>query len=112
MRGMHHVRRALCLLLLCAASPALAQTHPLDPLTASEIQTAAKVIRAAPQFPANGRFATLVLKEPAKADVLAFRPGAAVARQAFAIIHDRAHNRAFEAVADVNASTQVSWTEV
>jgi primary-amine oxidase len=111
MRGMHQFRRVV-VLLLCSAIPAFAQQHPLDPLTAAEIQAAAKVVRGAPQFPAGGKFATLVLKEPAKADVLAFRPGAAVARQAFAIVLDRAHNRAFEAVADVKASSLVSWREV
>jgi len=102
-------------LVVCAslAVPALARAqHPLDPLSKEEIQTAAKVIRAAPQFPENGKFATLVLKEPAKADVLAFRPGSAVARQAFAIILDRRHNRTFEAVVDLKASSLLSWTEI
>ena len=111
MLGMLQLRRA-CLLLLCTAVPALAQQHPLDPLTAAEIRTAARVIRAAPGFPEHGKFATLVLKEPAKADVLAFAPGAPVAREAFAIILDRIHNRTFEAVVDVKASTLVSWREV
>ena len=111
MRRMHQLHRAF-LLVLCAAATATAQTHPLDPLSAAEIQVAAKMIRAAPQFPAGGKFATLVLKEPAKADVLAVRPGGTVVRQAFAIVLDRAHNRAFEAVADVAAPSLVSWREV
>jgi len=107
------LKRLLAVLPLCAclASPALAQ-HPLDPLSAAEIEAAAGVISAAPGFPAGGKFATLVLKEPAKADVLAYTPGAALARQAFATILDRTHSRTFEAVVDVRARRLVSWTEV
>jgi len=111
MQAMHQFRRVL-LLVLCTAVPSQAQPHPLDPLSAAEIETAAKVIRAAPQFPEHGKFATLVLKEPAKADVLAFTPGASFTRQAFAIILDRLHNRTFEAVVDLNAAALVSWRAV
>lgn len=108
---MHRLLSLLFLPLACATA-ARAQTHPLDPLTAAEIETAAKAVSAAPQFPAGGRFATLVLKEPPKSEVLAFKAGAPVARQAFAIVLDRRHNRTFEAVADVTTARLVSWTEV
>jgi primary-amine oxidase len=111
MRRMHQLRR-VTLMLLLAAAPAWAQTHPLDPLSRDEITSAAKVIRAAPQFPPAGKFASLVLKEPAKADVLAFRPGTALTRQALAIVLDRLHNRAFEAVVDLTPSRLASWAEV
>ena len=106
-------KRVFAFLLVCAcpALPALAQ-HPLDPLSAAEIEAAAAVVAAAPGFPEGGKFATLVLKEPAKADVLAFTAGATAARQAFAIVLDRTHSRTFEAVADVRARRLVSWTEV
>src|SRR5688500_16985956 len=86
--------------------------HPLDPLTAAEIDAAAEAVRRAPQFPADGLFATLVLKEPAKSQVLAFTPGAPFARQAFAVILDRKGNRTFEAVVDLPAAGVASWTEI
>src|SRR5436190_7758480 len=106
-------RRLAVLLTVClgVASTARAQ-HPLDPLSSAEIEAAAAVVSAAPGFPEGGKFATLVLKEPAKADVVAYAPGASVARQAFAIVLDRKHNRTFEAVADVNSRRLVSWTEI
>ena len=94
-----------------AAAAAPAQ-HPLDSLSAGEIETAAKALAAAPQFPGEGRFATIVLKEPAKSEVLAFTAGAPITRQAFAVILDRKRNRTFEAVVDVKAPRVVSWTEV
>jgi primary-amine oxidase len=122
---MNLLHRASFMLLVCAvfvvmpaqaaqtaAPPASVQPHPLDPLTASEIDVAAKAVMAAPQFPADGKFATIVLEEPAKATVLAHTPGAAFDRQAFAVILDRRRNRTFEAVVDVKGSRILSWTEI
>ena len=70
----------------------VASAHPLDALSAQEIEVAAKLIRGAPQFPGTGMFSTIVLKEPLKADVLAYTPGAKFARQAFSIVLDRRAN--------------------
>jgi primary-amine oxidase len=86
--------------------------HPLDPLTSAEIDAAAKVMRAAPGFPADGAFSTIVLQEPAKSEVLAFTPGATFTRQAFGIVVDRRGNKTFETVVDLKALQLVSWTEV
>src|SRR5688572_2302964 len=90
-------RRSLVLLIvLClpslittpsaATAPSIqAATHPLDPLTSDEISAAAKIIRSYKeggwQFPDDALFASLVLKEPAKSDVLAFKAGASFPRQ-------------------------------
>lgn len=86
--------------------------HPLDPLSAEEIALAAKLISAAPQFPAGAKFAMLVLKEPPKTAVVAATPGALIPRHAFAVILDRQRNRTFEAVADLTDSRVASWIEV
>jgi len=93
-------------------APPVQIQHPLDPLTAAEIETAAKVLTAAPQFPAEAQFATIVLKEPPKSEVLSYTPGTPITRQAFAVILDRKRNRAFEAVVDVKAPRVVSWIDV
>jgi primary-amine oxidase len=93
-------------------APAVQVQHPLDPLTPGEIEAAAKVLAASPQFPEAAQFATIVLKEPAKSDVLAFAPGTPIARQAFAVILDRKRNRTFEAVVDVKEPRILTWTEV
>src|SRR5215204_4492508 len=114
MRRMMSAPRPWFALLVCLAvtAPAHAQQHPLDPLNNIEIETAARILTAAPQFPAGGKFATIVLKEPAKAAVLAFTPGSAVAREALGIILDRAGNRTFEGVVDVSAAKLSSWRQV
>ena len=96
-----------------AAQPTRASDpHPLDPLSAAEIEAAATVVRGAPQFVADSLFSTIQLDEPPKADVLAFKPGSPIVRRAFAIVIDRRGNRTFEATVDLNASRLVSWKEV
>lgn len=99
--------------LLLAAVPLAGQArHPLDPLTAEEIAAAAGVLRASPQFPRGAVFSTIVLREPDKPAVLAFTPGAPVARQAFAVVLDRRGSRAFEAEVDLGTRRLASWREV
>jgi primary-amine oxidase len=95
-----------------APAAAKADPHPLDPLTNAEIDAAAKILRGAPQFPASGVFSTIVLNEPAKAEVLAFKPGLPINRQAFSIVLDRPANKTFEAVVDLGKSAIASWNEV
>ena len=103
---------ALLLAFQVAQAPVPVQQHPLDPLTEAEINAAAKVLSAAPEFPADALFATIVLKEPAKTDVLRYTPGQPIVRQAFAVMLDRRRNRTFEAVVDLQTSRVASWTEV
>lgn len=92
---------------------ASAQTqHPLDPLTAEEIKTAVRALRGASQFPADAFFSTVVLKEPAKQEVLSHTPGAQVSRQAFAVVLDRKGNRTYESVVDLKTERVLSWNQV
>jgi primary-amine oxidase len=107
-------------LLLCSctvskpqdAAAATALPYPLDPLTSSEIEIAAKALRTYPEFPAGAMFSTIVLNEPAKSDVLKFKPGDSFSRQAFSVILDRKGNRTFEALVDIKAANVTAWNEV
>ena len=101
----------LILFALAAQSVMGQARHPLDSLTAEEIKVAAKVVNASPQFPEGALFSTIVLKEPSKAEVLNFKPGAQFSRQAFAVILDRKHNRTFEAVVDLKQERVGAWQE-
>ena len=58
------------------------------------------------RFPAEGLFSTIVLNEPPKSEVLAFKPGAPMTRQAFSIVLDRRGNKTFEAVVDLDAKSR------
>jgi primary-amine oxidase len=88
------------------------QTHPLDPLTAAEIENAASVLRDSKGFPKTALFSTIQLNEPAKDVVMRFVPGSKVRREAFAIILDREGNRTFEAVIDLGGKSITSWKEI
>jgi primary-amine oxidase len=86
-------------------------SSPVDPLTADEITTAFQVIQSSPQFPPGAFFPLVTLKEPSKAEVLAFSKGQLFRRQAFANVFDRTKNRLYEAVVDLRAHTLISWVE-
>lgn len=87
-------------------------THPLDPLSREEIAATVEVLKASGKTSDASRYATLMLREPAKAEVLAFKPGNAFRREATAIIYERAANKTFEAVVDLNNKSLASWKEV
>jgi primary-amine oxidase len=96
-------------LALLWAVAAWAAPHPLAPLTAAEIRDAVRIFRASGHAPSTARFHFISLQEPPKDAVL---KRAAVPRQAFAVIYDRATNKTGEAVADLAAGKLASWKEV
>ncbi|MDQ3806228.1 MAG: primary-amine oxidase [Acidobacteriota bacterium] len=87
-------------------------THPLDPLGEDEIKSAVAVLRAAPNFPKQALFSTVVLHEPPKAEVLAFKPGAKFRREAAAVVLDQEKSQTFEAVVDLRGARILSWQEI
>jgi primary-amine oxidase len=86
--------------------------HPLDPLDASEIAGAVKLLQTVPNFPRIALYSTVQLNEPPKNEVLNFKSGATFRREAFAIILDREANKTYEAVVDLRAGKVVSWKEI
>ena len=103
--------RAIALgLLLCDF--ATAAKHPLDPLTKEEIEATVAVLRAGGQITAESRLPVIVLNEPPKSEVLNYKPGELMRREAFVIAYDRASNRTSEAIVDLNSRRVVSWKGV
>jgi primary-amine oxidase len=86
--------------------------HPLDPLTAAELERAAEIVRAAPGFTPTTRFVTIALAEPPKANVLAFDDGVTLERRAALVLYDRATRTTTEVVASITGYTVASWTVV
>ena len=84
---------------------------PLDPLTAAEISKTFEVIEASDKYPAGAFFPIVTLKEPPKAELLAWDPGEPFRREAFANVYSRAANRLFEAVVDLKTQKLISWVE-
>jgi primary-amine oxidase len=107
--------RSSALALACtvaAAAQSAGELHPLDPLTRDEINAAAQVLKDAGRVTDKSRFSTVILNEPPKAEVLAFRAGGEVRREAFAVVFEREANKTFEAVVDVKNKRLVSWREI
>lgn len=75
--------------------------HPLDPLTAAEHRRTVELLRAAGEVGETFRFASITLAEPAKQDMLAWRPGDAVPRRSLSVCWDRRDNVAREAIVDL-----------
>ncbi len=106
-----------CSLLLAAAALfvsntayAQAPTHPLDGLSAREHWIVYDALIASGKTDSTTRYLYEGLREPPKADVLAWRPGQPFARMA--LVHLMQDKRGYEAVVDINAKKLVSWTEV
>jgi primary-amine oxidase len=88
-------------------------THPLEPLTVSEIATAAAVLRAEQGLGESARFVFVALHEPPKSAVLAWTPDAApLPREAHVVLYDRAARTTYEALVSLTDQAVVSWTPV
>ena len=91
------------------AGVAEAVTHPLEPLTADEIEQAAAIIRRERPGMEHLRFPLLMLAEPPKQEVYDFRAGDAIRRRARATLLDRADGGAYEAVVSLDGDRVESW---
>ncbi|MFL6213284.1 MAG: primary-amine oxidase [Blastocatellia bacterium] len=100
-----------CLLVSNGAMAADYPTHPLDSLSREEILATVEILKASGKTNDASRYATIMLREPPKAEVLAFKPGSTFRREAFAVVYERAINKTFEAVVDLNKKTLLSWKE-
>lgn len=103
-------KRALIILLTLNAlvAPVRAAAHPLDPLTPDEIRSAAQIARTDARL-ATASFAAILLNEPAKASVRAWRPGQTLPREARLVAMTTA--TVFEVIADLTARRLVSVIE-
>ena len=70
-------------------------THPLDPLEAGEISRAAAIVRHDRAVGDGWRFASIELKEPAKADLPALGDGRLTRREALVVCWNRADGQAY-----------------
>ena len=108
------MKSSIALALAFAGSPAAAApeapTHPLDALTAGEIDRAVAILRAARQVDSETRFPAITLLENPKAEVLKWMPGQPFERRARADY--LRGGRLFEADVDLTAGKIESVKEV
>ena len=86
--------------------------HPLDLLSADEIESAATILRQSnPAFTA-ARFVSISLDEPPKEQVLAHTDGDAFDRRAFLVVRDSTERKTYEAVVSLSERRVVSLEHV
>jgi primary-amine oxidase len=102
--------RLAAFLSLVTIGAAAVSAHPLDALSADEINTAMRVLGAAGHADTATRFALITLDEPDKTAVLAWRPGQPFARKAFVIA--RRERTVYEGVVDLAAGKIERWETV
>ena len=86
--------------------------HPLDPLSAAEVERAWEIVRTERALGPRVRAIFIMLHEPAKKVVLAHRPGDAVERAAFVVLIDSGPGKTYEAVVSLSAARVLSWEHV
>lgn len=77
--------------------------HPMDALSASEIETVTSVLRRAGLVPDGAEFISLTVVEPAKEQMLSAKPMRPLPRRALAIL--KAGRRSYQVTVNVNSRT-------
>lgn len=76
-------------------------SHPLDPLNEGEISQAIAILKEKGKVTESTLFPYVLLKEPPKKEVLAFKPGQSFRREVFAELYDRKTGKLTEATVDL-----------
>src|SRR5215472_10915146 len=98
------------LIMLATAAAAQAPNHPLDGLTAQDYWAVYDALRASNHVDAKTRYPFTTLHEPAKDEVLRWKPGQPFRREALAVV--KQGPRTYEAIIDVSLRKLVSWKEI
>lgn len=86
--------------------------HPLEPLSADEIEAAAAILKADRQLEETFQFVCITLREPAKAEMISCPGATGPDRQAFVVLRDRAMRAVYEAVVSLSHGEVRSWRAV
>lgn len=86
--------------------------HPLEPLTASEVQLAVTILKDAGKVTLTTRFVSVSLREPDKTFVHGFQGTGAFPREAFAVLFDNATNSCYETALSLTDRKLLSWTHI
>jgi len=92
-------------------APALA-SHPLDPLTAAEFVSLEAILREQGQLTKKAFYSWVQLREPPKAEVLAFEPGQKFRREALVVALCPERKTAYEIIVDLAAKKIVQTRDL
>jgi len=88
-----------------------ASRHPLDPLTAGEVEATTRILRASGRITPRVRLMAYSLLEPDKDVVLTYQPGQPVPREVFVIMRDHERRLTIEAVVSLAQGTIRAFRE-
>ena len=83
--------------------------HPLDSLSAEELAATSELLARERGIDEGWRYASIVLREPPKAEVRAWRDGDPIVRRSFSVLWNKRSNEVFEAVVNLGDGTIESW---
>jgi primary-amine oxidase len=86
--------------------------HPLEPLSAAEVQLAVTILKDAGKVTPSTRFVSVGLKEPPKAEVHGFDGTNPAPRSAFAVLFDNGTNSCYEATVSLAKRELSGWKHV
>jgi primary-amine oxidase len=86
--------------------------HPLEPLSAAEVQRAVSALKDHGKVTPTTRFVSVSLKEPPKEVVHRFDGQGAPPREAFAVLIDNGTNSCYEAAVSLADGRLLSWKHV
>ncbi|UBH05726.1 amine oxidase [Leucobacter sp. Psy1] len=84
--------------------------HPLDSLTADELSATSSLLAREHGIDGGWRYASIILREPPKAEMRAWRAGDPVVRRSLSVLWEKRTNEVFEAVVNLTEGTVESWT--
>jgi primary-amine oxidase len=88
-------------------------THPLDPLTPTEIDAAREVLEGTTDLSDDTRYIEIRLKEPAKAELEAFeREAGTVEREALVVVRDKVEHTSHEGVVSLDEEAVTAWETI
>ena len=93
------------------SSPAIS-SHPLDPLTAAEIEGAKAILLGQRSLGERVRFESILLNEPPKDLVLGLKEGDAINREAFIVLFDNDTGATHEAIVSLSEGNVKSWQHI
>lgn len=86
--------------------------HPLEPLTAAEVQHAVALLRIHNKLTPTTRCVSISLKEPPKEIVYSYKEGQELERQAFAVLFDNATNTCCEATLSLTRNELLGYQAI
>lgn len=86
--------------------------HPLEPLTAAEVQQAVELLRAGDKVTPSTRFVSVSLKEPPKEAVHGRTGREAIPREAFVVLFDNGANACYEAAVSLTEKRLLSHRRI